>query len=287
MTRGPLIDLAYVRLAGKSPERETFLTQIMGLQKVEGRNGDLAFRSDDRYHTVAVEADDEAFAIGVEVDDDHALERLRASFGDAGFSFSEVAAADCERRFVRRAIAARDGSGNRIDFVVRPARSGRRYFGTRDAGVLGLAAVGIRSLDIARDTAFWLAAGAIVSDRVGEITYLRFDALHHRIALYPSERNGLLYATFAVESLDCIMQNFYHLQERQIRILHGPGRETASGQNFVRFADSQGQMFAFGSDMIRIDESRHRPRQFTPDRFGLCAWGSECREAPELSLSSV
>lgn len=280
-----LANLAYVRLAGDLEGRDKFLSQVLGLQKVSGREGDLAFRSDDRTCTVAVEAGEGPASVGVEVDDEAALDTIRSALDRAGFARRPATPEECTRRFVRSAVLAEDASGNRIDLVLRPARSGRRFFGSRDAGILGFSGVGLRSTDIANDTLFWTTAGATVSDRAGDITYLRFDDLHHRVALYPSERNGLLYATFAVESLDCIMQNFYHLQEHQVRVLQGPGRESASGQTFVRFADPNGQMFAFGCDMARVDEARHRPRQFGFDRYALCAWGSECRDTPELSVS--
>lgn len=283
--RNGVVDLAYVRLPGTVHTRGAFLSDIVGLQKVPGHGGDIAFRSDDRTCTIAVDPEAEASSVGIEIDDDGALERLGVALDQAGRPVREATAGECARRFVRRALLTQDASGNAIDFTLRPARSGRRFFGTRDTGMLGLAGVGLRSTDIARDTAFWNAAGAVVSDRVGDITYLRFDSLHHRVALYPSNRNGVLYVTFAVESLDCIMQNFYHLQERQIRVLQGPGREGASGQTFVRFADGQGQMFAFGCDMTVLDETRHRPRQFGLDRYGICAWGSECSDTPELQVA--
>ncbi len=283
--RDGLVDLAYVRLAGETETRGAFLSDVVGLQKVAGYDGDLAFRCDDRTCTMAVAPGGETPSIGVEVDGDAALDHLAEALTAAGFSGKEATIDECKRRFVKRALLVEDASGNRVDFVLRPARSGRRFFGTRDTGMQGLSAIGLRSTNILRDLAFWTAAGAIISDRVGDIAYLRLDAMHHRIALYPSDRNGLLYVTFAVESLDCIMQNFYHLQERQIRILQGPGRERASGQNFVRFADGAGQMFAFGSDMAVIDDTRHRPRQFGLDRSTICAWGSECRDTPELRVA--
>lgn len=285
MNRGNPINLAYVRLAGETEARGAFLSDVLGLQKVPGYDGDLAFRSDDRACTVGVAPDAKTAAVGVEIDDDAALDDLKIALVGAGLPVEEGSPDACRRRFVRRALLTRDSSGNLIDFVLRPARSGRRFFGTRDTGMLGLSGVGLRSTDIVRDTAFWTDAGATVSDRVGDITYLRFDALHHRVVLYPSDRSGLLYVSFAVENLDCIMQNFYHLQERQIRILQGPGRETASGQNFIRFDDGRGQMFALGCDMTAIDEAKHRPRQFALDRYGLCAWGSECSDTPELQIA--
>ena len=283
------IDLAYVRIGAAEPDATArFLSEVIGLQPVAGKGGDRAFRSDDRYHTVAVETIAGSTTLGVEMADLEDLERAEALLRERGFEAREADAVECERRFVSRALVTKDASGNNIDLVLRPARSGRRYFGTRDAGILGLQSVGLRTTDLARDVEFWRGVlGARVSDRVGDIAYLRLDSLHHRVALYPSARNGLLYATFAVESLDQIMQNFYHLQERQVRVVHGPGREKASGQSFVRFTDPSGQMFAFGCDMAQVDETKHRPRQFSFETHSLCAWGSECRDFPELQTSQA
>ena len=107
--------------------------------------------------------------------------------------------------------------------------------------------------DHARDLAFWRALGAEVSDWVGDIAYLRIDGLHHRIALYPSNRNGLLYAAFEVEALDQIMQNSYFMQESQIRIVQGPGREPASRQMFLHVEGPDGLIFSYVNGMAELD----------------------------------
>ena len=191
----------------------------------------------------------------------------------------------CARRFVRQGFVVLEPSGCAIELVVRVELSARRFYPARDSGVAGLSAVGLRSRDIARDLAFWTdLIGAEVSDRVGDITYLRLDRAHHRIALYPSDRAGLLYVGFGVRTHDDLMRNAYVLQERQVRIVHGPGCETASGRMFVRFLGPEGQMFTldFSADE---DAGARRPRQFALDRYALCAWGSPCRDIPELAAA--
>jgi len=60
------------------------------------------------------------------------------------------------------------------------------------------------------------------------------------------------------------MQNNYFVQERQIKIVQGPGREPTSGQIFLRFAGPDGYVFSYGYGLKDIDP-RHRPRQFTPE----------------------
>jgi hypothetical protein len=92
-------------------------------------------------------------------------------------------------------------SGNRIELVVRPLNSGWRYFPSRDAGITGLADVMLRSVDVEKDVSIWSGVlGAQVSDWAGDAAYLRFDDSHHRIALFPARRPGILCVEYAVLS---------------------------------------------------------------------------------------
>jgi len=111
---------------------------------------------------------------------------------------------------------------------------------------------------------------------------LRIDGLHHRIALYPSKRNGLLYAAFEVEALDQIMQNSYFMQESQIRIVQGPGREAASRQMFLHVEGPDGLIFSYVNGMAEIDGKPRLARQFPLNAASLCDWGSESKDVPEL-----
>ncbi|WP_342740601.1 VOC family protein [Bradyrhizobium sp. B117] len=143
--------------------------------------------------------------------------------------------------------------------------------------------IGLRSTDHARDLAFWRLLGGEVSDWVGDIAYLRIDALHHRIALYPSQRRGLLYAAFEVEALDQIMQNSYFMQENQVRIVQGPGRQPASQQIFLHVEGPDGLILSYVTGTAEIGARARPPRQFPPTAASLCNWGSESKGVPELS----
>jgi 2,3-dihydroxy-p-cumate/2,3-dihydroxybenzoate 3,4-dioxygenase len=167
--------------------------------------------------------------------------------------------------------------------VVRPTRSGRRYFPARDAGIVQFHGVGICTTAYDRDLAFWKAVNAEVSDWVGDIAYLRIDAKHHRIALYPSKRNGLLYAAFEVEALDQIMQNSYFMQESQIKIVQGPGREPASRQIFLHVQGPDGLILSYVNGMAEYGDRPRLARQFPLTATSLCDWGSESKDVPELS----
>lgn len=282
--RGPLTDLCYVRLAvAQLAPAAAFASDILGLQRVPDKNA-MLFRSDDRYHTLSLVPDTATSSVGLEIADEAALDRVARALQENGFSARRASEEECAQRFGRSAVIVKDASGNEIDLVLRPTRSGRRYFPSRDAGVTGLEGVGLRSTALKEDLRLWTTIlGARVSDHVGDITYLSFDRKHHRIVLYPSQRAGILYVNYGVESLDAIMQGHYFIQKHQTRIVHGPGREPASGQLFVRFEGPEGQVFAYTHGLGDLAPG-HRPRQFSTDPSSLCEWGSECQGVPELQL---
>ena len=120
---------------------------------------------------------------------------------------------------------------------------------------------------------------------VGDIAYLQIDEQHHRVALYPAARSGLLYSAFEVEGLDQIMQNSYFMQERQIKFLQGPGRESASHQIFVHLQGPDGSIFSYVNGMTVLGEKPRRPRQFPFANESLCNWGSVSADVPELRVA--
>src|SRR6266851_5522074 len=276
--------VCYVRLAVSEPNAGArFVSNIFGLQIVADQDGEIAFRSDDRFRTVSlVKNSADSASVGFEVWDETALEEIGRRLRELGFAVREATKSECQRRYVQSALLAEDASKNRIDLVVRPARSGRRYLPPRDAGIAQFHGVGLRTTDHVRDIGFWRALGAEVSDWVGDIAYLRIDGLHHRVALYPSQRNGLLYAAFEVEALDQIMQNSYFMQENQVKIIQGPGREAASRQMFLHVEGPDGLIFSYVNGMTDLDGKPRLARQFPLSAASLCDWGSESKDVPEL-----
>jgi 2,3-dihydroxy-p-cumate/2,3-dihydroxybenzoate 3,4-dioxygenase len=282
----PLIaSVCYVRHAVSEPEVcARFASDIFGLQQVAGQNGELAFRSDDRYRTVSLSSDqDDGASVGIEVWDDAALQEMGDRLREHGFAVRLASPNECRRRYVQSAQLANDASGNRIDLVTRPTRSGLRYFPPRDAGIVQFQGIGLRTTDHVRDLAFWRLLGAEVSDWVGDIAYLRFDELHHRIALYPSGRNGLLYAAFEVEALDQIMQNSYFMRDSQVKIVQGPGRQSASRQVFLHVEGPDGLILSYVNGITEVGDKPRPARQFPLTPTSLCNWGSASKGVPELS----
>jgi 2,3-dihydroxy-p-cumate/2,3-dihydroxybenzoate 3,4-dioxygenase len=283
--RIPIIQLCYVRLAVSQPQAAaTFATEILGLEHVPNKLEPFLYRSDSRYYTLCLSTVAAKPSIGIEINNEADLDRVAEALSSAGFSAREATSDERAQRFVRRALIVTDATGNEIDLVLRPAQSGRRYFPSRDAGVTGLQSVGLRSRAIKDDLKLWTILGAGVTDWAGEVTYLGIDQKHHRVVLYPSDKAGLVYVSYGVESMDAVMQNNYFVQERQIKIVQGPGREPTSGQIFLRFAGPEGCVFSYAYGLRDI-ESSHRPRQFTAEASSLCEWGSECTDVTELQLA--
>ncbi|WP_341649452.1 VOC family protein [Thauera humireducens] len=76
---------------------------------------------------------------------------------------------------------------------------------------------------------------AWVSDWIGPSPLLRIDDVHHRIALFPTDRSGIQHINHQVESVDDIMRSWYFLQERGVPVVFGPGRHPTSGARFILF----------------------------------------------------
>jgi 2,3-dihydroxy-p-cumate/2,3-dihydroxybenzoate 3,4-dioxygenase len=280
-----VVSVCYVRLSASELHASArFAADIFGLQRVAEKNGEISFRSDNRFRTLSFsDGPSQSSSIGIEVWDEQAFDQVEKRLSRNGFAVSRATAHDCQLRYVQAALLASDGSGNSIDLVARPTQSGRRYFPSRDAGITQLHGVGMRSTDLDKDLQFWKELGAEVSDWVGDIAYLRIDGLHHRIALYPAKQRGLLYAAFEVETLDNIMQNSYFMQERQIKIVQGPGREPCSKQIFLHVEGPDGIIFSYVNGMSEMGPARRPARQFPLVPESLCEWGSESKDVPELS----
>ena len=263
--------------AGPSRAAE-FAQRTLGLEPVDRTASHATFRSDGRNHTLAFLADDPALqAVGFEVREpktlDVALDALRAR----GLRVGRGTAEECKLRKVWDLVWFHDHSGNRIELVVRPLNSGWRYFASRDAGIMGFDGVMLRSTAIAKDEELWTEVlGARVSDWAGSAPYLRIDAAHHRLALFPADRAGVLAVEYAVENVNLMMRNYYVLQNTQVAIMHGPGRRPTSEQLFLTFAGPDGVLYSFVAEGQPADGGlERRPRQFPAGPEGLCSWGSE------------
>lgn len=272
-----LIDVRYARLGTADLEAAVrFATEIIGLEIVRREGGRVYLRGDDRDHNIVYfEGDPADHVLGFELADEHGLEDAIAVLTAAGIPHRRGSDAECADRRVMDFVEFRDPTGNRFDLVVRPFHGTRRYFPTRDAGITEFSHVGLRTTDAARDEAFWTTHFNIrANDWIGPAALMSFDAVHHRIALFPADRPGIQHVNFQVASIDDLMRSYYFLTDRQVHIVFGPGRHATSGAMFLYFEGPDGMVYEYSHGVRMIDDPAYRPRQFpfTPEAF--CVWGA-------------
>jgi 2,3-dihydroxy-p-cumate/2,3-dihydroxybenzoate 3,4-dioxygenase len=183
---------------------------------------------------------------------------------------------ECEHRRVDAFVHFKDPSGNGIDLVAGPVSSARTFAASREAGITGFSHIGLRTSDAPRDEAFWTRiCNARVSDRIGTAPLLRIDAVHHKIALFPSTYAGVQHINHQVASIDDVMRAWYFLREKGVRIVFGPGRHPTSSAVFLYFEGPEGMVYEYSTGVKMIeDEASHRPRQFPFEPSSFCMWGS-------------
>lgn len=274
-----LMDIRYVRLGTPDlVKATTFATEVVGLQVAREDAGQIYLKSDDRDHTlVYFEGDDRDHATGFELKSEEALHDAERELAENGVKSFRFTPEEITNRRVMDGLSFTDPSGNRIELVVRPFHSGKRYFPSRDAGVTGFSHIGLRSLDPARDEVFWTKVlNARVSDWIGVTPLLRIDQVHHKIALFPSSYPGVQHINHQVESIDDIMRSAHYLREKQIKIVFGPGRHPTSTAMFLYFEGPDGMVYEYSSGVRSItNEADYRPRQFPFEPSSFCMWGTK------------
>lgn len=275
-----LLDIRYVRLGTRQRvETDRFAREVLGLELARVEAGSSYFRSDSRDHTlVYFEGDPADHTVGFEIRTSEELDAAGAELSNSGIEVRAGSAEECEQRHVNGFIHFRDPTGNKIDLVLGPHHSGRRYFAERDAGITGFSHVGLCTTDAKRDERFWTQVlGARVSDRIGDAPLLRIDDVHHKVALFPTNRSGVQHVNHQVESVDDIMRAWYMLKQRGVPIAFGPGRHPTSGARFLYFRGPDEMIYEFSTGVRTItaeEELNYQPRQFPRVNESFCMWGS-------------
>jgi len=274
-----LRNISYVRLGTRDLEGAThFAVDYLGLEIAESYKGTVCFKSDAREHTLCYfEGNPSDQAVAFEVRDSNDLDAAASQLERLGHEVRLGAAGEAAARCVKGFIAFRDPSGNGIELVYRPAHSGRRYHGSRDAGITSFSHIGLCSSGLVRDELFWTQiCNARVSDRIGDAPLLRIDKVHHSIALFPSDTPGIQHINHQVETGDDVMRSCHFLRDRNVPMVFGPGRHPSSSARFLYFQGPDGMVFEYSSGVSSIaDELLYRERQFPFEPKGFCQWGAE------------
>lgn len=272
------LDLRYARVAVDGlDEMAGFASDFFGLQVAEQDDGTVWLRSDARNYALCLTSEIQGSAIAFSVAKLDDLDRVEQRLQAAGYSASRLSDEEATYRQCKAVLQVAAPNGVRVEIVWRPLTSGWRYHGPRDAGITGLAAVQLGSVDVASDEAFWTTGlGLHVTDWVGDAVMLSLDDSHHQVALYPSRQNCLLGVAWHVESKDNIMQNWYAAQAAQVPVVAGPDRQAASGAMYVALRSPEGLLMSYLTDMDAGVHIRDRgPRQFADSKQSHGIWGSD------------
>jgi len=273
-----LHDIRYVRLGTRHlDDASRYATRILGLQPAGSEAGARYFRSDARDHTlVYIDADPAEHTVGFELDGHAALDEVAAQIEACKLPVRHGTRDESEQRHVDAFVHFTDPSGNRIDLVVGARHNDSAFSASREAGVTGFSHIGLRTTNAARDEAFWTrVCNARVSDRIGPAPLLRIDAIHHRMALFPSTHAGVQHVNHQVASIDDVMRAWYFLRENGVRIVFGPGRHPTSSAVFLYYEGPDGMIYEFSTGVRSIEnEATYEPRQFPFAPSSFCMWGS-------------
>ena len=278
-----VLDIRYVRLGTPDVNRAVkYCTEIVGLELARRINGSAYLRGDDRDHNVCYfQGDPTDTTFGLEVDREWDLDAAEQQLKADGVKVHRGTEKECADRRVLHFINFRDPTGNSVDLVARPFHSGKRYFPSRDAGIYEFSHIGLRTTDAPRDEKFWTKHFNFrANDWIGNAALMSFDAVHHRVALFPSDRPGVQHVNFQVESIDDVMRSSYFLSERQVKIVFGPGRHGSSGAVFLYFEGPDGMVYEY-SHGVRMVDADYRPRQFPFSPESFCMWGAK-PDVPEF-----
>lgn len=270
----PYRDLRYLRLPVPNLDAAAdFGRDILGLQLEDQSDDALYFRSDARNHSLCFTAGGGAASVAITVAERSDLDSIFARLTNSGYTPDWLTAQDCALRQIKAGVSVAAPNGVNVDIVWRPLTSGWPFHGARATGTTGLQAVQMACTDIAANEAFWTnGLGGSVSDWAGQAAFINIDGAHHRIALYPSARDGILGVTYGVADTDHVMRNWYFMQGRQLSVAHGPGRQPTSGACFVSMQGVGGILYTYATQMGGVDP--HGPRQFPDEALSHCAWGS-------------
>ncbi len=271
-----IVDIRYCRLGTPDPAGAVrFATEMIGLELVERANGTAYVRCDDRDHNICYfEGDPADQTLGLEVRTFDELDAAEHALQAAGFETRRGSDDEAAARRCLGFVNFNDPTGNSIDLVVRPFHSGTRYFPSREAGITEFSHVGLKTTDAPRDEEFWTSQFNFrANDWIGGAPLMSFDAVHHRIALFPTDRAGIQHINFQTETLDDIMRSYYFFRDRQIRINFGPGRHATSGAMFLYYEGPDNMTYEYSSGVRMVDEA-WRPRQLPFKDESFCVWGS-------------
>ena len=264
-----LQDIAYVRSGVSDLDSAVrFAVDIVGLQDQGRKDGVAYLRADHRHHCLAfVEGQAGMLSSAFSLRDEDDLADAEKQLHSAGIEVARGTAEQARSRRVRDFLSFDDPFGNRFDLVIDQAQDTRPAAFGRPAGITAFGHLCVDAPDVREAYRFWSSLFNVrISDWIGDwAALLRFDAVHHKLAVFKGAGPGLCHINFQVATLDDVMRNWHFLTDRGVPILQGPGRHPQSTAVFLYFQGPEGLTYEYSYGVRLIeDENAWRPRWFDP-----------------------
>lgn len=278
-----LQDIQYVRSGtADAAEAVRFATEIVGLEYMGSEDGVHYLRADARHHCLAyVEGSSGVLSSGLSLRDAAALEQAAEELTMAGVPIRRGTDEEARSRRCREFITFDDPWGNRFDLLVDRVTVAAPVAFSRPAGIIEFGHLCVDAPDPRAAFGWWSSLFNIkISDWIGnKAALMRFDPVHHKIAVFAGDRPGLCHMNFQVESIDDVMRNWNFLLDHGVEIEQGPGRHPQSTAIFVYFKGPEGLTYEYSYGVRRIeDDTAWQPRYFDPDQpYSIDMWGGATR----------
>ncbi|QJY47739.1 VOC family protein [Pseudonocardia broussonetiae] len=264
-----LQDIAYVRSGTADLETAVrFAVDVVGLEEIAREGGTAYLRADHRHHCLAfVEGESGVLSTGFVVRDPAALDAAEAELSLAGCWVRRGDRAGAAHRRVVDYLEFDDPWGNRVELVCGQVTIPRPVHFGRAAGITEFGHICLDAPDTREAYAFWSSLFNIrISDWIGDrAALMRFDPVHHKLAVFQGDRPGLCHMNFQVASLDDVMRSWHVLERAGVEIELGPGRHPQSTAVFLYFKGPEGLTYEYSWGVRRIeDDDAWRPRYFDP-----------------------
>jgi 2,3-dihydroxy-p-cumate/2,3-dihydroxybenzoate 3,4-dioxygenase len=280
-----LIDIAYVRSGAKDIDKCVgFASNIVGLKYQGSDNGVHYLRADHRHHCLAfVEGESGVLSSGLVLRDADALENAARHLESIDIAVHRGTAAEAHSRRVTDFISFDDPWGNKFDLVIGQIHDPSFLELTRpSSGITEFGHICVDATDIVAAAKFWNDNFNVkVSDWVlGAAALMRFNAVHHTLAVFQGDEPGLCHMNFQVDTIDALFRNWNHIKDHNVEIEQGPGRHPQSGAVFLYFKGPEGLTYEYSWNVRLIeDDDAWVPRTFDPKAFGaIDMWGGSSQK---------
>jgi 2,3-dihydroxy-p-cumate/2,3-dihydroxybenzoate 3,4-dioxygenase len=280
-----LKDIQYVRSgSADAAEAVRFATEIVGMEYRGSEDGVHYLRADGRHHCLAfVEGRSGVLSSGLSLADSAALRAAEVELTLAGITTRWGTPEEAHSRHVREFLEFLDPWGNRFDLVVDAESDAAPVEFSRRAGIIEFGHLCVDAPDPRAAFEWWSSLFNIkISDWIGnKAALMRFDPVHHKLAVFQGDRPGLCHINFQVESIDDVMRSWHFLEKHEVEIEQGPGRHPQSTAVFIYFKGPEGLTYEYSYGVRRIeDDASWVPRYFDPALpNSIDMWGGPTQRA--------